>query len=284
MSDDLTLADGGFDAAETTVGLSVEHLARLALMLDLPPLGAGDPLPLLWHWCCFTPTAPTAELGPDGHPRPSEALRAYPRRMWGAGKVEVVEPLVAGEPATRRSAVAGVKRVDGQSGALLIATVEHTYAQLDADRLREEQTIIYRSPGAPVPLPEGRTSPPPEAEGWRRVVEPDTRLMFRYSAVTFNTHRIHYDLPYARDVEGYPALVFQGPLSALLIAAGAAADAGRPLSSFAFRATAPLFAGLPFTITGRLDSTEGTAGAAGTAEITRNDGAVAMDATYTVST
>jgi len=283
MSPELTLADVGFDQPETTVGLAVEHLARLALMLDLPPLGAGDPLPLLWHWCCFTPTAPTAELGPDGHPRPSEALRAHPRRMWGAGTLDLVEPLVAGEPATRRSAVAGVKRVDGQSGALLIAKVEHTYTQLGTERLREEQTIIYRSPGPPVPLPEGTTTPSPEDGAWRRVVDPDTRLMFRYSAVTFNTHRIHYDLPYARDVEGYPALVFQGPLSALLIAAEAAADAGRPLSSFAFRATAPLFAGLPFTITGRLDGPAGPAGTAGSAEITRNDGVVAMDATYAVS-
>ena len=125
-------------------------------------------------------------------------------------------------------------------------------------------------------LPEGTVVPPP-ADGWRRVVEPDTRLMFRYSAVTFNTHRIHYDLPYAREVEGYPALVFQGPLSALLIAATASADAGRPLQSFTFKATNPLFAGLPFTITGRLD------GDAGTAEITRNDGAVAMEALYTMS-
>jgi hydroxyacyl-ACP dehydratase HTD2-like protein with hotdog domain len=275
---DITLADVGFDRAETTVGLPVDHLARLALTLDLPPLAAGEPLPLLWHWSCFTPTAPTSGLGDDGHPRPSEALRGHPRRMWGAGKVDVVEPLVAGEPATRRSALAGVKQVDGQSGALLIARIEHTYHQLGAERLREEQTIVYRGAGPPVPLPAGTVTPPP-GDGWHRVVEPDTRLMFRYSAVTFNTHRIHYDLPYARDVEGYPALVFQGPLSALLIAAGAATDAGRPLSSFTFRASNPLFAGLPFTITGRLDE----AGAVGTAAITRNDGAVAMDATYAVS-
>jgi hydroxyacyl-ACP dehydratase HTD2-like protein with hotdog domain len=272
---DLGLADVGFDRAETTVGLAVDHLARLALTLDLPPLEAGDALPLLWHWSCFTPTAATADLGPDGHPRPRDALGAYPRRMWGAGRVDVLEPLVAGEPATRHSALAGVKRVDGQSGALLIAKVDHTYRQLGVERLREEQTIVYRGAGPPVPLPEGTVTPALDA-GWHRVVEPDTRLMFRYSAVTFNTHRIHYDLPYARDVEGYPALVFQGPLSALLIAAGAAADAGRPLASFTFRASNPLFAGLPFTITGRLDGT------AGTAEITRNDGAVAMDATYSV--
>lgn len=269
----LTLADVGFDHAETTVGLPVEHLARLAATLDLPPLAAGDPLPLLWHWSCFTPTTPTSGLGPDGHPQPSAALAAYPRRMWGAGTVEVIEPLVAGEPATRTSALASVKQVDGQSGALLLAKVEHTYEQLGSPRLREEQTIIYRGPGPPVALPDGTVVPPP-ADGWRRVVEPDTRLMFRYSAVTFNTHRIHYDLPYAREVEGYPALVFQGPLSALLIAATASADAGRPLQSFTFKATNPLFAGLPFTITGRLD------GDAGTAEITRNDGALAMEALY----
>ncbi len=273
---ELTLADVGFDEAETTVGLPVEHLARLAFTLDRQPLAAGDPLPLLWHWSCFTPTAATSTLGLDGHPRPSDALAAYPRRMWGAGRVEVIEPLVAGEPATRRSALAGVKQVDGQSGALLIAKVEHSYAQLGSERLREEQTIIYRTPGPPVPLPEGDVEPAP-GDGWRRVVDPDTRLMFRYSAVTFNTHRIHYDLPYAQQVEGYPALVFQGPLSALLIAGEAADHAGRALVSFSFRATNPLFAGLPFTITGRLD------GATGSAEITRNDGAVAMDAGYAVS-
>jgi len=275
MTLELSLADVGFDHADTTVGLPVDHLARLALTLDLPPLAAGDPLPLLWHWSCFTPTAATGGLGQDGHPQPTAALAAHPRRMWGAGKVEVVEPLVAGEPASRRSVLVAVKHADGQSGALLIATIEHTYTQLGKERLREQQTIIYRSPGPPVPLPGGSVSPDPDG-GWRRVVEPDPRLMFRFSAVTFNTHRIHYDLPYAREVEGYPALVFQGPLSALLIAAEAAADAGRPLRSFTFRASQPLFAGLPFTITGRLD------GAVGSAQITRNDGAVAMNAEYTV--
>jgi 3-methylfumaryl-CoA hydratase len=275
VSVELTLADVGFDRAETTVGLSVDHLALLAATLDLPPLAAGDPLPLLWHWCCFVPTTPTSALGVDGHPRPRDALAAHPRRMWGAGGVEVIEPLVAGEPATRHSSVTGVKQVAGQSGELLVVEVAHTYAQLGRERLREDQTIIYRAAGPPVALPEGATQPTPDG-GWRRVVDPDVRLMFRYSAVTFNTHRIHYDLPYTQQVEGYPALVFQGPLSALLIAAEAAADASRPLASFRFRATNPLFAGLPFTITGRLD------GDVGSAEITRNDGAIAMDATYRV--
>jgi hydroxyacyl-ACP dehydratase HTD2-like protein with hotdog domain len=273
---ELSASDIGF-ADEVTADLSVDHLARLALTLDVVPLGAGDPLPLLWHWAAFTPTVPTASLGADGHPPvPAAAAQRYPRRMWGAGDVALERPLVAGTPATRRTEVAGVKEVSGRSGDLLIVDVEHTCAQQGQTCVVERQSIVYRGPGDPVALPTGDHTPP-DAPGWRTSVRADPALMFRYSAVTFNSHRIHYDTAYATQVEGYPALVFPGPLTALLVARDAAADAGEPLRSFTFRATAPIFAGSAFTMTGLLD------GKNGSASVLRNDGATAMTASYEVA-
>jgi 3-methylfumaryl-CoA hydratase len=274
MSSNPSLADVGF-APEATVDLSVDQIGRLAALLDEAPPEVGDPIPLLWHWSCFTPTARTAELGPDGHPQPGTALARFPRRMWGAGNVTMVRPLLAGTATLRRSALLDSREVAGRHGDLLIVRVEHRYSQLGDERLREEQTVVYRESGPPILLPEGDATPP-EGAGWQRMLIADTRLLFRYSAASFNSHRIHYDLPYAKRVEGYPALVVQGPLSAQLLASAAADHAGSALQSFSFKATAPLFAGLEFTMAGTLR------GNAGSATITRNDGAIAVECEYAV--
>src|SRR5690606_6940047 len=153
----------------------------------------------LWHWVYFTPGTPTAGLGPDGHPRlPEGAPTArFPRRMWAGGRVSSVAPLVVGRPAERRSSVLRTKETSGRSGDLLVVTLEHRYRQGGADAVVEEQDLVYRTAGPPVPLPAGEEPVPAPAGGWsrRRVVEPP--MLFRFSALTFNSHRIHYDQPYA---------------------------------------------------------------------------------------
>ncbi|MPY91645.1 MAG: acyl-CoA dehydrogenase [Acidimicrobiia bacterium] len=262
----------------TTSALGPEQAERLAATLDAPAVpGEGAPLPLLWHWAYFTPSTPTAGLGPDGHPRlPAGAPTArFPRRMWAGGRVSSLAPLVLGRPAERHSTVLRTKETSGKSGDLLVVTLEHRYRQGGADAVVEEQDLVYRAAGAPVPLPEGDGAIPAPAGGWslRRVVEPP--MLFRFSALTFNSHRIHYDAPYATEVEGYPGLVVHGPLTAVLLAESARVGTGREVASFDFRATAPLFAGLGFDLVGDLDESSGTVDA----RAVRNDGQTAMAAT-----
>jgi 3-methylfumaryl-CoA hydratase len=270
VSATLTLADIGL-AEEAVSELSVDHAIQIGATIDAVTTPAlGEPLPLLWHWAYFTPTAASNALGVDGHPLlPPGPISAYPRRMWASGTVESTVPLVLGSPATRVSSIISSKETDGRSGALFIVRVEHRYRQFDADCITEEQTLVYRRPGPSTPLPEGDHRPELSEGQWAQRHAPDTKTLFRFSAVTFNSHRIHYDQPYATAVEGYPALVVHGPLTALLVAESVREHFKSDLDHFEFRASAPLFAETPFTIVG----TEGTPI---NAVVVRNDGAEAM--------
>jgi len=192
--------------------------------------------------------------------------------MWASGTVEALSPLAVGVPATRTTTIVGVKESTGRSGALAIVTLEHRYGQGGVDRLVEEQTLVYREAGPPVPLPVGDHRPTVIAGQWSDRHRPDSRLLFRFSSVTFNTHRIHYDQPYATAVEGYPALVVHGPLTALLVGESVRRACGREVARFEFRATAPLFAGSEFTIVG----TPGGPGEPVAVTVVRNDGAESM--------
>lgn len=155
---DLTLADVGFTPCASAT-LSLEQLERLALTIDRPPLEPGEPVPLLWHWACFTPSVATSDLDGDGHPRrTSNALAAHPRRMWGSGRVETLGPLGAGEVAERRSRIVEAGRIDGASGSLVTVEVEHTYAQKGQVRWREAQTLIYRAAAPAMAPPPGQSS------------------------------------------------------------------------------------------------------------------------------
>jgi len=277
---DLTLADLGVPA-ETTVEIDAGHAERVAATLDRPVPAEGDRLPSLWHWAWFTPTAPTADLGPDGHPRlGSPRLADFPRRMWGAGSLTWPGELRVGEPATKRTELAGVREVTGRSGALLLVTLRHEVHQRGAVQVREEQSIVYRAQGDPIPMPEGDVTTEAPEGGWRDVVTPEPPLLMRFSAVTFNAHRIHYDLPYAQQVEGYPGLVVHGPLTSMLLAGFVEARTGRRLAGWTFKATAPLFAGRLVTLTAAPDSDDG---ATVTATATRHDGIAAMSATATLA-
>ncbi len=271
---DVDLADVGFDA-ETTSPLSVEQTSLVAATLDHePPVEAGDPLPLLWHWAHFNPRVATTGLGPDGHPHGTGTLAArFPRRMWASGRVEANAALVVGEPVHRRSRIASTKASEGRSGSLLIVEVEHIYRQGGNDVVEESQTLVYREPGGPISLPEGRDRPEPAEGEWADTVTVDPVTLFRFSAVTFNSHRIHYDQPYATATEGYPALVVHGPLTAMVVAAAAGRHAGQPVTRFRFRANAPLFVDLPFTLVGA------PSGADTEVRVVRNDGVDSFVAT-----
>jgi 3-methylfumaryl-CoA hydratase len=232
---------------------------------------------LLWHWAHFTPRARTFDLGPDGHPpTPAHVREIYPRRMWASGSIEAPGRLVVGEPAERRSEIVKIKQSDGRSGPLMIVTVEHTYHQRGGAQLVEQQVLVYRTQGDPVPMPEGDHLPEAEPGGWVERRCPTTVQLFRFSAITFNSHRIHYDDAYAREVEGYPALVVHGPLTAMSVAASIERNTGRSLRSFRFRAVAPLFVGRTSTIVGVADGDEVTA------TVLRNDGATSMEASATL--
>jgi hydroxyacyl-ACP dehydratase HTD2-like protein with hotdog domain len=272
----LSLGDVGL-AEETASELSAEHTARIGATIDATAIPAdGEGLPLLWHWAHFTPTTATADLRADGHPRLPDGLMAqYPRRMWASGTVEAPGQLIVGQPATRTSQIIESRKSEGRSGALLIVQLQHRYRQFDADQIVEEQTLVYRTPGPPVALPVGDHQPEVGPDRWQERHTPDTATLFRFSAITFNSHRIHYDHPYVTGVEGYPALVVHGPLTAVLVGESMRRHFGRELSRFEFRANAPLFVDLPFTIVG-------TAGPVLNAQVIRNDGIEAMTVAATL--
>jgi 3-methylfumaryl-CoA hydratase len=182
----------------------------------------GDPLPILWHWLAFLPQARQAELGDDGHPRTGDFLPETKglRRMYAGGEVRVTGAPRVGERMTRTSEVVDVTRKRGRSGELLFVTVEH---RIDAG-IVERSDIVYREP-----------APAKAATAGEAVIDPT--LLFRFSALTYNAHRIHYDRDYATAVEGYPGLVVHGPLQAILLAN----TVTRPVTRFAFRSIAPAF-------------------------------------------
>jgi 3-methylfumaryl-CoA hydratase len=275
MTAELTADDIGV-AAVTTTEISAEHAGKVAAVLDAADeLSAGAELPLLWHWAFFTPAAPTASLGHDGHPRlPAQGPTAdLPRRMWAGGRVHLNFPLVIGTTATRRSRVAGAERKSGRSGDLLVVKATHEISQNGRVAIVEEQDLIYRTAsGSPIEAPVGSQRPEAPDGGWNDEVTLGAVTLFRFSAITFNGHRIHYDLPYATGEEGYPGLVVHGPLTAILLAESARRRGLRG-SSFSFRASSPLFADTPFTLLGQPDDDAGVA-----LQAVRNDGAVAMTA------
>ncbi len=205
-------------------------------------------MPPLWHWIYFLEGAPREELGRDGHPARGGFLPPVPlpNRMWAGGRVAFDSPVPLGAPMRRRSRILSVEAKHGRSGPLVFVTVRHEVFAEGRRRIAEEHDIVYREPPAHgTPPPAGEVPPPGEQ---RRTIEPDSTLLFRYSALTFNGHRIHYDLDYCRTVEGYPNLVIHGPLVATLLAAFAEEAGGRPLRRFEYRAVKPAFLGTTLTL------------------------------------
>lgn len=233
---------------EDVLDLRPAHLMR-SILPTVAPIETGGALPPLWHWLYFCEAVPLDQLGGDGHPARGGFLPPVdlPRRMWAGGRLAFLSDLRVGETVRRRSRILKVTPKAGASGPLCFVTVGHELA-VDGDvRLREEQDIVYRGdppPGAPTPAP---PDAPTGAEA-TETVRPGPEMLFRYSALTFNAHRIHYDRDYCRAVEGYPGLVVHGPLTATLLADLAARRAGRRLRAFTFRAASPLYDVAPFRI------------------------------------
>lgn len=226
--------------------------ALRAALGDTTVCAAGEPLPLLHHWLYFWDVRPPEGLGIDGHPAKGGFLPPVPlpRRMWAGGRLRFLAPLRLGERATRTSTIRKIEAKSGKSGNLVFVTVEHRLAGEGGPAIVEEQDLVYREAAAPgsiaAPAP-GAAAP---VAAWVREVMPDTVLLFRYSALTMNGHRIHYDLPYAMGEESYPALVVQGPLQATMLAHMAAIRLGAPLAAFEFRGQAPAFAGTVLHVCG----------------------------------
>ncbi len=243
---------------ETDTDLFDARQARLmqALLDRTPELGEGDPLPPLWHWVFFPAPAQPSLLGPDGHHKLGGFLPPVdlPRRMWAGGRVTFNSPIALGLTITKTSTIKSVEVKHGRSGRLCFVTVQHDLAGPDGIVcVSEEHDIVYRdhpAPDAPAPKP----VPPPQHADWSETITPSPVLLFRYSALTYNGHRIHYDRDYARNEEGYPGLVFHGPLTVTLLTDRALGRMpGRMVEKLSYRAVSPLFDTRPFTLNGKLD-------------------------------
>lgn len=217
----------------------------------------GDALPACWQWIYFVEAPKASATGVDGHPATGGFLPPVPlpRRMWAAGAFEVPSPLVLGESARKVSEIQAVELKQGKTGDLVFVTVEHRLSQGDTLCIRETQNIVYRAmPDGPAPLPPGK---PVDIAATSAPFQPDPVLLFRYSALTYNGHRIHYDRDYATGAEHYPALVVHGPLLATLLAGRVERDdADARLTRFSFRAQRPAFDTDALTLN-RVDEADG---------------------------
>ncbi len=220
---------------------------------DDAPAEQGTALPPLWHWMLFNPAARQSVLGPDGHPARGEFLPPVelPRRMWAGGRLNFVRPLRVGEAATKTSRIAEISAKSGRSGELVFVTVQHEIAVGKEVAITEEHDIVYREAAKPGAVPPPPQEAPSDA-AFERTIVPDPVLLFRYSALTFNGHRIHYDRSYVTGVEGYPGLIVHGPLIATLLLDLLRRNLpAATVRSFSFRAVRPLFDIAPFAVCGR---------------------------------
>jgi 3-methylfumaryl-CoA hydratase len=234
--------------------VTIAPLKALSATLDRhdPAPVLGQAIPPLWHWLYFLPTHQQSEIGPDGHARRGGFLPPVPlpRRMWAGSRFEFIEPLRVGDAITRTSVIEDVRVKSGKTGPLVFVVVRHEIAAATGLALREWHDIVYRE------MPSVTDAPPvsqlaPQHSDWHREIIPDSVLLFRYSALTFNGHRIHIDRSYAVNVEGYPGLIVHGPLIATLLMD--LLRRNRPdaqVQAFRFKALQPLFDIAPFVLHG----------------------------------
>ncbi|WIM12425.1 MaoC family dehydratase N-terminal domain-containing protein [Enhydrobacter sp.] len=240
-------------AEDAITGWPVRALAATFDEKDPPPR-EGDPLPPLWHWLFFLEAVPQSRIGPDGHAERGDFLPPVPlpRRMWAGSRFTFDgTPLTIGDRAARRSEIRSIEPKTGSTGTMVFVTVRHSVSGPRGHSFVEEHDIVYREapkagekPRQPKPAPTGAT--------WSKSLTPDPVLLFRYSALTFNGHRIHYDQPYVTGTEGYPGLIVHGPLLGMLqMELARRSNVGRVPASFEFRALSPIFAGAPLTVGAR---------------------------------
>ena len=270
--------------------LSRGPAGMMQALLDRDPDGLreGDPLPMGWHWFHFKQPVRASSLGADGHERRGAFMPdvGLPRRMWAGGTLRSPGTLRIGERAELRSRVTAVEEKRGRSGRLVFVTVGATVSQGGRARVEEERVIVYREGGSgsagsdavddPAVAPDAALAAGAE---WRETFTPTAVTLFRFSALTHNAHRIHYDHRYATEVEGYPGLVVHGPLVALLLLDAAERHGARPVTRFRYRALAPLFVDRPITLVERAGGVPGDGGRARAERVVEAlgpDGAVAM--------
>lgn len=252
-TEDFTEWIGRTEVVEEDISLAPALAAAATLDDTATPIGKEAALPPLWHWFYFLPKAPQSRLGEDGHPQRGGFIPPipYPRRMFAGARLRFHRPLIIGQPARREGVIRNIVQKSGRSGSLAFVTVGYRFSQGDEVCIDEEQDIVYREPGPPVPAPQPSELPPVPEGAWTRTIVPDTRLLFRFSALTFNAHRIHYDRPYAMSEEGYPGLVVHGPLTAILLLELVRHTTAQPITGFSFRGQAPIFDLAPFRLVGR---------------------------------
>jgi 3-methylfumaryl-CoA hydratase len=232
-------------------------LQRFRATIDIGEIAHVAPQGI--HWCLCLPDAPTAELGEDGHPKRGGFMPPVPlpRRMWASSEMTFHAPLAAGVEVVRRSTISEIAEKSGASGPLVFVTLDHETSANGVLAISERQSVVFReapSAAAAVASPSGTGST--DLTGWQihRTITPSEPLLFRYSALTFNSHRIHYDQPYATGVEGYRGLVVHGPLIATLLLDMAAREFGaNALKQFSMRAVSPAFVGVPLHIAAKAD-------------------------------
>ena len=237
--------------------VSATPLAAWAALRDREPLrpAPGTPIPLLSHWFYCRPLYRQSTLAADGHVARGDFLPPIdlPRRMWAGSRFVFHAPVRVGERLTRRSSVLSIRPTEGRSGPLVFVRVGHRLLASDRLAIEEEHDIVYRAMPRPGDTPAPPRPAPPDAQ-WRDEIRPDATLLFRYSALTFNSHRIHYDRPYTMGTEGYPGLVVHGPLMGTLLVEGLARRHGQDrVARYAFKAMRPVFDIAPFFVCGRVD-------------------------------
>jgi 3-methylfumaryl-CoA hydratase len=257
-------------------------LSRFRATLD--SRDTGDIAPQGLHWCLSTPDAPTASLGADGHPLRTGSPDSFlppvplPRRMWASSAVVFHAPIHVGQATERRSTLAAITAKSGGSGDLVFAEIDHLVFAGEVLAVTERQTLVYRGAATDPAAPLGSGAPALADWQWHREITPNEALLFRYSALTFNSHRIHYDAPYAADEEGYRGIVVHGPLTATLLLNLAARELGNnALRQFSFRGQSPAYAGEALHLVGRNDGGSIAMAALG------SDGRVVMSASGQVS-
>ena len=269
---------GNTQAIEDTISLSPVRLLQMTLDDAETTFKHGDALPPIWHWCYFLEAAPQSILGPDGHAPRGGFLPpvALPRRMFAGGRTKFVAPLRIGAPARQTAEIKSVVEKEGRSGHLCFVTVLYTTEQEGTVCIEEERDFVYREEGAPVPAPEVKEFPAVPEGAWFRTISPDPVMLFRYSALTFNGHRIHYDQPYVTQVEHYPGLIVHGPLIASYLLELVRRNQDRPVAAFSFQARAPIFDLADFRVVATLGGDDVDLKAEG------SDGTLCMQATATL--
>lgn len=231
---------------------SARPVAALAATLDRndPAPREGDPVPAGWHWLYFLETTLASELGADGHPQRGGFLPPVPlpRRMWAGGRLEFRRALRIGEPLRRDSEILSVESRQGRSGALVFVTVRHTVLAAGETAVIEEHDIVYRE-AVRTGEPPAAGKPAPRHASWRREIAPDSVLLFRFSALIFNAHRIHYDAEFCRE-EGYPGVIVHGPLQTVLLLDLCRRHEARPVKKLDYRALHPVYQGERMTVNG----------------------------------